>query len=769
MLVTKGVEGDLDNASPGPPSLSADSQASPTTRRSRRRFDVPAPGSLLPDLTAGLVLGALTVTISISLTALMLGPELQPYMARTIGLVLSGGVLLGLVVTLLTSVKGMVAHIQDAPAAVLAALVATLVSGMPGAASEERWLTSVALMILATLAAGLLYFLVGVFRLGGLIRYLPYPVLGGFMAGTGWLLLTGGIGIMSGVNLHSLGELSGLFAAGAVARWLPGVGLAVALLVLTRRIKHFLVWPATLLAAIAVFYLVMGLGGWDPDAWRRQGLLLGPFPQGSLFDPLGGAELGAIRWQEVASQLPGVLTVAFVCLFALLLNSTGLEQAIGRKVDLNRELRAAGLGNLLGGAVGGAPSYHGLSFTVFNYTAGSGGRLASLFSAAVMTLTLFFGAGAIQVLPTVILGALVAFLGFGFLHDWLVAAVARLPLAEYLIMLAIFVAIVTLGVLAGVGVGLVLAVTMFVFSSSRTEAVRYASDLGCLRSRVSRPQTERRLLNQHGRETLIFKLQGFLFFGTATSLAERLERIGADTPPRHVVLDFERVTGVDSSGIATIGGLARRAADGGFELCLSAVGGQLKSRIMAASGSAPPTATRFFENLDAALEHCEQRTLERHDEERAESIEPVVVSSVGDGLEAFRAAGLDLASFAAYLQPRRLATGEVLIHQGAAADALYFLVDGQMTASLSTGHERLRLEAMRTGSLLGELAFYRGQPRSANVAADVESEVLVLTSEGLERMHREEPQLAAALHRQVARLMAGRVEHLMTAVEALRH
>lgn len=724
--------------------------------------------SWLPDVTVGLVLGALGVTFSISLTALIFGAEVQTHMARTIGMVLTGSILLSLVVSLLTSARGMIAHVQDAPAAVLGALAAGVAgsSRITASGTEELWLTTLALVIVTTLLTGALYFAVGAFGLGGLVRYLPYPVLGGFMAGTGWLLLTGGIGIMSGVNLIALSDVPSLFAVGTLWLWLPGVALAALLLVLSQRLKHFLVWPLSLLAATGVFYLVMSLRGGTVAQWREAGLLVGPFPQGSLFDPLRAAELAGVRWDVVVAQAPGIVTVAFVCLIAVLLNATGIEQVAGRKVDLNRELRAAGLGNLLSGAFGGAPGYHGMSFTTFNYKAGSGGRLAAFIAAAVLATTLFFGAGVIQLLPKVVLGALVTFFGLGFLHDWLVAALRRLPLAEYLIMLAIFATIVALGVLPGVGVGLVLAVAMFVISSSRTEAVRYATDLTSHRSRVSRPLGEREVLARHGAETVVFQLQGFLFFGTATALAERLERLGAENGSetsgeaavKDVVLDFQRVTGIDSSGISTVGGIARAASTAGIRLHICSAPASLRSRLTAALGSADTeTSVGFHDGLDAALERCEQRTLNRHADPGP--------SADGESTTALDLAGAVLEQVSAFCERRELAAGETLIRRGDEAGALYFLVAGQLTAKLPSG---ARLETMRAGSLVGELAFYRAAPRSADVVADYSSTVLVLGVGALERMHAESPELAASLHQRIARHMAERVVHLVEAVDSLQ-
>ena len=204
----------------------------------------------------------------------------------------------------------------------------------------------------------------------------------------------------------------------------------------------------------------MLVSGGSVADWRARGLLLGPFEGGSMFAPPAAWELAAVRWDVVAGHLPTIATVAFIALIALLLNAIGVEKSAGRKVDLNRELRAAGLGNLVAGALGGAPGYQGLSITTFNLTAGSGTRYSSLVASVVMLACVVFGAGVVALMPKAVLGGLVAYFGLKFLAQWLYAALFELPLGEYLIVVAILAVIVVAGVLPGVGVGLALTVAL---------------------------------------------------------------------------------------------------------------------------------------------------------------------------------------------------------------------------------------------------------------------------------------------------------------------
>ncbi len=721
---------------------------------------------IIQNVSSGLVVGLLGVTLGISLAALIYGGDLEPFLGRGIGLVLLGSAVVSMVVTALTSVPGMFANAQDAPAAVLGALSAVLGAQMVGGVQlvgEERFFTTVAIVAGSALATGLLFLLFGMFRLGNLVRYLPYPVLGGFMAGTGWLLLTGGIGIMANVR-PSLSYLTDLFAPGAPLLWVPGVALAVLLLVLSRLYTNFLVWPGTVLAATLLFYLVMLLTGGSVSEWRAQGLMLGPFQAGSMFAPPTAAELESVRWDVFIANLPTVVTVAFIALIALLLNAIGVEKTSGRKVDLNRELRAAGLGNLLGGSLGGTPGYQGLSFTTFNLTAGSGTRLSTLVAAGVLVSCVLFGASAVALFPKAVLGGLVSYFGLRFLFQWLYLALFDLPVGEYLIVVTILAVIVVAGVLPGVGVGLALTVALFVISSSRIEAVRYAVGGADLHSRVTRSQAERGRLAERGGEIMAVQLQGFLFFGTATALLERLEkRVQTGPPVSFVILDFSRVSGVDSTGLATIGEAFQLGRKSGFRLLLSGVPPRLLARLSKPKrGQGADTVPAHFANLDAALEFAEERLLDDWEEK----YDPK--STMVDAVAYYSSDSFDFTQFLPYLTRRVVKAGEVLINQGDLADDLYFLVEGQMTAFIGgPDGATVRLESLRAGGLIGELGFYRGGVRSATVRADADSTVLVFTEEALARVTAENPKLAADLHMQVARLMAGRVLHLMTAVDAL--
>ena len=230
----------------------------------------------------------------------------------------------------------MVATPQDVPAAITALIAAAVAAALPaGAGDGEVFATVVAAIALTSVTTGLFFLALGLFKLGGLSRFIPYPVIGGFLAGTGWLLLKGSVGVLAGVPL-SLRNLPVLMQAETVIRWLPGLVFGIVLLLVLRRTSHYLALPALLVGAIAAFFVLLLATGTSLAEATARGWLLEPFPAGDIWRPLGPAILGEASWGTIFAQAPSMLAVMLAGMVALLLNATGLELVVQRDVDLDR-------------------------------------------------------------------------------------------------------------------------------------------------------------------------------------------------------------------------------------------------------------------------------------------------------------------------------------------------------------------------------------------------------------------------------------------------
>lgn len=709
----------------------------------------------MPIVTAGLLSGTLIVVVAISFATLIFGSSLPAYLGTAMGLALTGSALVTIIIALTSSYPGIIACAQDSPAAILAVVVSTLAVQLDGTPERATFVTVLVTIMLATILTGSTMLALGTARLGRLIRYIPYPVIGGFLAGTGYLLLTGGLSAMTGLSL-SAATLAAHFEGTMPLRWLPGLALAIVLVVLTRRVSHPLLLAGALVVALGLFFLVLALTGTSIEQAEELGLLIGRLPDGGAWMMPPPAELLAVDWGVIAGQAPQIMTVIVISVLQMLLYSSGIEIVVGNDLDLNRELRSAGLANVVGGLAGGLPGFHVLSLTVIGHSMRANSRFIGLIAGGVALVALLAGSEFLAIFPTGILGGFLAFVGLSLLVEWIYDAARRLPAAEYAIVIVILVTVALDGMLSGVIVGVIAAGILFLVQYSRQSVVRQSLTTGTMRSTVLRGPEEEAILHEHGAGTLILRLQGYLFFGTANSVLEEVRARLADPafpPLRTILLDFYRVTDLDTSAALSFRRMKQLAEGHSIPIALSSL--QPRTRKVLAELLDEESDTPFiyeFADLDYALEWNERRLLDEH---------LSVLAQVNYAFEHqfARALGADVAASLARLATcRDIASGDYLVRQGDAGAELYYVESGLLSVQLEmSGGKTVRVRTAMPGSIIGEIGFYQRQQRTASIVAEEPSVVYTLTPEALEQMTREAPQAAAAIHHFLASLLAQRL------------
>ena len=245
-------------------------------------------------------------------------------------------------------------------------------------------------------------------------------------------------------------------------------------------------------------------------------------------------------------------TILLVNAVALLLNASGLEITVKADIDLNRELRSAGLANLFSGLGGGTTGYQALSLSALVYRMKAGGRLVGIVSASLCGLAIFLSAPLLSLLPKPVIGGLLLFLGLSFLVEWVYDDWLKMSRRDYIIILLILVAMNGLGVLQGVGLGLLVAISLFVYDYTQTSIIRHVLSGASFHSNVDCPPFYIQYLREHADLIQILELQGYIFFGTDNKLLDQVRRRVSESGrprPRFIVLDFGHVSGLDSSTV----------------------------------------------------------------------------------------------------------------------------------------------------------------------------------------------------------------------------
>ncbi|MGE5139005.1 MAG: SulP family inorganic anion transporter [Rudaea sp.] len=721
------------------------------------------PQMLAKSILSGLLTYVLEIIVLISFVALIFSGPLAPQLPYGLGLIIAGDAVLCLVVALLSSFPAAIAVEQDAPSAILAVVATGLLAALPSGTTPSQQFATIVLMLVGTAVfTGLFSIVLGKFKLGGLVRFLPYPVVGGFLAGTGWLLCVGGVGVMAGT--HALTEM--LFSP-VLWHWLPGVILGGLMVLAVNRFKSPLVLPASFGVGLAFFYLIAALADSSLSSLARNGWLIGPFPAGSLWQfPLNPGLLSQVNWGVLANQIPALAPVPLISVIALLLNVSGLELEARRDIDPNRELLTAGLGNIAGGLMGGLVGYHALSLSTLNYRLGGGRRLAGVVTALLVALTGLVGASLFNLIPRMLLGALLLFVGLSLLYEWVYQAWSKFSRIDFLIIVLVLSVIALQGFMEGVALGLVLTIMIFVINYSRSGIVRYELSGANYHSRVTRSPADEAVLTAHRDSIHILKLQGFIFFGTAHGLSERIRARAArpeGAPVRYLILDLALVSGLDSTTLLSFGRIVQLTRENGIVLFLSGASSTIRRQFEQGGLAEEPGILEFCPDLDHAVELCERDILkaahspESQDKSLAEQWQSLSVSSAS------------VERLLKRMRRRELARGECLIAQGDEPDDMYFIESGQLTAQLERpGEEPIRLQTNRAGRSVGEIGFYLGIKRTAAVVADEPSVVYGLSRSELAEIESTDPDVANALHRLVVQVLGERVAHLTQVVEALQ-
>jgi SulP family sulfate permease len=720
--------------------------------------------SLVPALVAGVMTGTVVAILSTSFAVLIFSGSLAQYAGVGVGITLFTAAVVGAVVAVMSSYPGTIAFPQDKIAPILALMASMIVAGSQGMPAENVFLTVIAALAAATLLTGLFLTGLGVFKLGGLIRFIPYPVIGGFLAGTGWLLIRGSVRVMTGKTL-TLDNVAFVFSPHALMQWIPGLVFAVALLLCMRRFRHFLTMPVLMALGMGLFYAIIAAAGMSIEAARGEGLLLAKFPEGSTWKPLFFSAASNADWGAVLGQAGTMATALIISGIAVLLNSSAIELAANQDMDLNRELKVAGAANLLSGLGGGIVGFHALSISSLPLKMGVRSRAVGLISAAICLILLVAGASVIAYFPVPVLGGLLMFLGLSFMVEWLVDGYPRLPHVDYAVMLLILGTVGVFGYLQGIGVGIVACAVHFIVNYSRVGVTRYELTGDKFPSNVDRPPVHMLQLKRHGQRILILNLQGYMFFGTAYGLLTRVIEhcsLKGPEPVKFVILDFRRVTGMDSSSGMSFIKMRQFTEKHGVELLFAAMPEHMKVTLEHEDVKDSKSGWKHFPDLDHAIEQCEDVILSGLPPPSAED------EDFKDRLASIVPDPEMVKGLLPYLERMEVPAGEVLLRQGDIAGELYYIQHGSVTVQIvGANGAMIRLRTMKEGNVIGEMGLYLSEERIATATADRACLVFKLTGTALERLEREAPDVAAAFHRFMACRLSERLRNTDNLLKAM--
>jgi len=653
-------------------------------------------------------------------------------------------------------------------AAVLSALVLQLTQRGVAPSSAMLMLTLVGLM------CGILQLLFGTVRLGRLIKYMPYPVVSGYLSGVGLIIILSQVprllGVPKNINfLHALTHPS-------LWSW-PGIIVGVvtmAVMILAPKITKSL--PAAILGLLAGILTYFALGLDDPSLLTLAGnkLVIGPITVSS------GGFWGSLvnQWKAIASIHPAELSslIAPAITLAVLLSIDTLKTCVildaltRTRHNSNRELIGQGIGNLASAMIGGLPGAGQMGATLVNISSGGQTRFSGILEGIFALLAYLVLGTFIAWVPVAGLAGILIVVGMRmFDRNSFHLLKSRSTILDFIVIVAVVVVAETISLIAASGVGVGLAIMLFIREHVGVSVVRAKMYGNQMFSKHVRLPEEQVVLEEHGEQTVIYQLQGSLFFGTTDQLYTALE---PELKKRtYVVLDMRRVQSVDF----TCAHMLEQIED-----ILSVHKGYLifchfpyklpsgRDLVKYFDGLGLVRAehrVRIFPSRNDALEWIENKILEEanlsHPPEQLLELREMEICR-GRKEET-------IAALEACVTTQKVKEGERIFSRGDNGDELYLIRRGTIRVLLPV-HEGLNyhLATFARGQFFGEMAFLDGQPRSADAVAMSDGDLYVLSRSRFNELADEHKKLAIQVLEAIAQKMASRLRRANLELRALQ-
>jgi len=278
----------------------------------------------LTDIFAGTICSILSIAYCLSYAALIFTGPLEHLLSYGVAVTFLSAAVGGSIVALRSSLPFSVAGPDSNISVVLAALVATVVQRVVADGGTDLLEPALIALSLATAITGLLLCVLGFTHAGRAIRFVPYPVIGGFLGATGWLMITGAIQVVANQR-PTLTNIGAFLDAAIVAKLAAAVAVAILLHLMLRRSKNPFFLPGVLLAAFAAAHLVLlSIGSTLVDA-QACGWMFRPQSVAGLMLPWKLAALHSFSWAALPSLAGDLLAVMFVTIITLVLNTKVLR------------------------------------------------------------------------------------------------------------------------------------------------------------------------------------------------------------------------------------------------------------------------------------------------------------------------------------------------------------------------------------------------------------------------------------------------------------
>jgi SulP family sulfate permease len=673
-----------------------------------------------------------------------------------------GGIMGTIAVGLVAPLFGGTKKLVSAPCAPAAAVLALFITELLQKGSIP--VDAIPLYIpIVSLLAGLVQITAGKLGGGKFIKYIPYPVVAGYLSGVGVLIFLGQLPQFLGLP-KNVGLTAGIVSP-ALWRWESIVVASVTIGMMFLAPKFIKIIPATILSLTSGIITYFIISSTNPSLRMidHNPFIIGPI-NASISDVFSifvtqWTSLGRINVSEFSAFLFPVFTLAVILSIDTLKTCVVLDALTLSRHDSNRELIGQGLGNFASAIVCGIPGAGTMGATMVNLNSGAKTRMSGAF------------VGITALLVLLIFGNFIAWIPFSALAGILIVVAVRMvdrksfallkhkaTWFDFSVILAVVVSAVIFSLITAAGLGVALAIILFLREQIRASVIRRKVFGNQIFSKKVRVSSELLILESKGSNTIVLELQGQLFFGTTDQLFTELEPFLSEC--KYVLLDMRRVQSVDYTAANMLKQILTRIKKRNGHLIFTSVPlnlptGQNVKEYLETLGLTETENLKFFSELDSALEWVEDENLTEENALVSDRTKLIDLQEI----ELFSKFSPEaLKALSGCLVESKYKQGDLIFEAGAESDEIYFVKRGTVRIVLPlAGGAEYHIATFTRGGFFGDMAFLDRGKRSANAVSVHDASIYILSREKFNELSKEYPEIAGKFFERLAYVIAHRL------------
>jgi len=683
------------------------------------------------------------------------------------------GIIGSVIIGILAPLFGGTVRLVSAPCAPAAALLSIFAADM--VASKNTPLEMIPLYIaLVGFGSGIIQLLAGLARGGTFIKYIPYPVVTGYLSGVGFLIFLGQLPRFLGLPKES--SLSKGILTPHLWQWESIViGVAtIAVMMITPRLLKSLPASIAALGAGIITYFIIAIFNNDMLTLTGNNLIVGKI--NAVISDIPSMVSNSVK--SVLALDPSVLSKLIVPVISLgvLLSIDTLKTCVvldvltGTRHNSNRELFGQGIANITSAIFGGVPGAGTMGGTLVNIYSGGKTRLSSILEGIFSLAVLLLFAKFIAWIPVASLAGVLLVVAVRMIdRKSLNLLKHKSTIFDFAVISAVVISAVTMSLITAAGVGILFAVILFLRDQIRFPVVRRQILGNRVFSKKNRPSSEHTVLETHGEKTILVELQGQLFFGTTDQLYTEIEPHISRC--RYIILDMRRVLSVDYTAAKMLSQLMHKVSENNGILIFGSVPlslptGQNIIKYLAKLGFVEAgNSVMFFPDTDSALEWCEEQLIREAlpDQIRRKALELHEIDFFRDIPEK------EITTIAGYMTEKTILPGDKIFSMGESGGQIYFIRKGTVHIELPLDNGTVHhLATFGRGAFFGDMSFLDNQPRSADARAVSDVELFILDRTGFNPVIDTYPQTAGIFFERLSLEISRRLRLNVIELKALQ-